>query len=90
MVGDLMTQLLEVLELILNGAGEALRSRRVPMMVRVLLAVLLLLLCGGIGVRLLLAALSSGTTTPLSLGTVLLVGLAAFCVYQIRRWRKRR
>ena len=60
------------------------------MMVRGLLAVLLLLLCGGIGVRLLLAALTSGTTKPLILGTVLLVGLAAFCVYQIRRWRKRR
>lgn len=90
MVGDLMTQLLEVLELILNGAGEALRSRRVPMMVRVLLAVLLLLLCGGIGVRLLLAALASGTTKPLILGTVLLVGLAALCVYQIRRWHRRR
>lgn len=79
-----------ILEIILEGAAEAVGSRRVSLPVRILLACLLLLLFGGIAGLLLWAGIGSGNVGLTVLGILFFVWIAVLVFVRVRRIRRRR
>lgn len=79
-----------VLGIILVGAAAAADSKRVPLPVRILLAALVTLFCGGIAGLLIWTGIGSGNGMLVVLGGLFLAWVAGAVLVRIKRIRKRR